>query len=1479
MQQKRDNMISVQAPALPKGGGAIQSMGEAMGAPGPNGLASVSLPFPISAGRGFAPSLALNYSSGAGNSVFGMGWSCDTLRISRRTSTSVPKYNHTDEFLAPNGEVLVEMVTTELEPNPVVSMMYGNLILPQPYTITRYLPAIDLTSARFEHWRGNADGSEFWLIHDPDGNLHILGKTSQARIADPAVPAHTAVWLLEESVNATGEHIYYRYAAENSDNLDLGGNENGRDNLAMRYLMEVFYGNVTAHYDLFLWDNDPQLQQWLFSVVFDYGERTCIPEQVPPYIAPDSWSARHDSFSSYAFGFELRVHRLCQQILIFHHFPQELNAPHTLVSRLLLEYQQQLTLSMLSAVQQLAYETDGFLQQLPPLELFYSRATDTFDARLWQEMPALSGLNDGLRYQMVDLYGEGIAGVLYRTDAAWLYRAPHRGGNGTDTVAWSDWQTIPEIPSIQDIRGRLLDLNGDGQLDWLIAQPGLKGFFTVKPDKSWSSFTPFDALPAEFFHPEAQFVDLVGSGVADLALLGPRSVRFYANDGEGFAPGIDVGQHNDITLPMPGRDASELVAFADLLGTGQSHLLRIRHNSVTCWPNLGYGRFGVPVDLPLDEDLDSGAAFNPEQLFLADIDGSGAVDLIYAQHDHVKIFMNRCGNGFESARILPLPPGIFYDRLCQLSLADTQGNGMAELVLTVPHMSPSHWRYPFNVAKPYLLIEMNNNMGANYRLGYRSSAQEWLDEKEENPDSVPGLPFALHLLVQTIILDEVTGNTLHQHCRYRQGVYDGKENEFRGFGYLEVEDTGTSSVSVGKNVPLTPPLLSKTWYHCGREHDEAWLYGKPWSGDAHAVTLNSTRLTRFEGGEDVTLCDAELDAETRWWMFRALKGTLLRNENYGLDGSSAQILPYHCAVTRAQVRLQQQTNRPIVMVFALEQVRSNYERLSIQDPQVSQQVTLQFDRYAHPLWTVSVAYPRRGEQTLTPYPPGLPEDTWHYSYDEQQQKLRLTESRTAVINLEDPQAWRVGLPHQSRSNILVYDTLPAEPISFETLILREGLLGDSQTRYFNGQTEIVYVNSTPDLRALVDFQRSAALDDAALMAYEGIPIPPGFDWVTLGYVQTSMLLPVAGSFATEAPVWAVESGFTTYASASGFYRPLKYQSTRLTGPVTSSWDNYWLCILSQKDASGNLIRNEYDYRFLTPVRITDINDNVHEVQLSALGNPSGSSFYGTEEGGAIGFWSVVDFPVSPRMTVADAINGAISPGYRQSISNISIQNLFSWMGTLSTSRVTPEQWALLCQSRLITPEGYIRAAGRRWATSPTALPDLPVSLARELQATTREPVHAVVLEADRYPEDFDQQTRIQLSYSDGFGRVLQQCALVAPGEAWQLEENGDVNVTEVEANPRWVVTGRVEYDNKGQVVRVWQPYFLNSWHYVTDSALRTQGYSDTLYYDATGRPSQTVTAKGHLRRVQYYPWFTVEEDENDTLPEDAEDAGFPRVQH
>ncbi|WP_333995499.1 SpvB/TcaC N-terminal domain-containing protein [Burkholderia orbicola] len=1477
---QKDTSVAVQSLALPKGGGALVGLGDSLSPIGPSGMAGLSLPLPVSAGRGYAPALALAYSSGAGNGPFGLGWQLGLPTIQRRTNRGVPRYDGgpEDEFVGPDGEVLVSERDDDGKTITASVSTYGTKTLSTTYQVTRYLPRVEGAFDRIERWQSADPIDDFWLIHGADGQLHCLGKTAAARIAHPDHPEQIAQWRIEESVNPSGEHIYYRYVAENADNV-IAGNESNRDHAANRYLAEVFYGNQTAAADLYLWDSaDASAQGWLFSLVLDYGERGVAFDTAPAYAAPggSTWALRADSFSRYEYGFEVRTHRLCRQVLMFHHFPRELKQDHTLVRRLLLTYQESAVLSQLTQARSLAYEADGTVQSLPPLELGYSAFEPAALADSYRVFDGVAELNDLTHYQMVDLYGDGLPGVLFRHGTGWRYRPPVRGKQGTDEVAYGDWQALPAVPSMQPARLTLMDIDGDGRLDWLVTQPGMSGCFALKEGNQWSGFTPFTALPPEFFHPQAQLADLVGAGLSDLALIGPKSVRLYANRRDGYAKATEVAHDGDESgLPMAGRDARELVAFSDVLGSGQSHLVRIRHDGLTCWPNLGRGRFGQPFQLAtLDFDR---ATFNPDQIFLADLDGSGAADLIYLERDHLTLYLNQSGNGFAAPVTLPLPQGLTFDRLCRVSIADLQGIGVASLVISHPHMAPSHRRLDFAHAKPYLMASVNNNMGASTTFAYRSSAQFWLDDKLAHPELTSALPMPIHTVAQVVTRDEITGNSVTQQYGYHHGVYDGVEREFRGFALVSAQDAQQVSTTVASDVPLAPPLLTRTWYHTGREADETRLFGPPYA-DADALTLKATRLTRYDTSQnqDVEL-DTKDDATTRRWLFRALKGVPLRQEVYGLDGSDKQAIPYTVSASRYQVRLVQAGAghaSPVALPGALEQVSYHYERIAV-DPMVSQQIQLQRDRYGAVTWQVGVNYPRRPKPQTNPYPDSLPATSWASSYDDQQTSLILTEQRSEPIHLDAHQAWRLGLPCLQRGNVLIYDAgqVPSGGLSFEAMSQSGGLLDADQARTYAGQQRIVYTDTPVALTALVDHVETAEFDDPALKAFEGVLDQKARDalLVQAGYQLGDRVL--SPGEAAEPQVWVARRGYTTYRPAAGFLRPSSQRTSLLTGKLTYEYDDHTCVLTKTTDALGNETTAEYDYRFLQPWRILDLNANTHEVLLDALGRVVAGSFYGTEEGQAVGFAAVEQF--SPRgLTLVQAIDNAGKTP--QQVASIQLVDAFSWMGQITQAALkdltddVPGLWHALEQHGFITADGMILATGHAWANGDTSLPDAPNGVRAVIQGTVRQPVHSVTLVADRYPSDPAQQVRVGVGYVDGLGRALQAVQKVPAGLAWQRETTGEIVVDEdgkpvdAEATTRWAVSGKVEYDNKGQPVRSYQPYFIDDWRYVADTAMRTCGYADTHFYDATGREVQVVTAKGYLRRTGYFPWFTVAEDENDT---------------
>ena len=61
----------------------------------------------------------------------------------------------------------------------------------------------------------------------------------------------------------------------------------------------------------------------MFEVVFDYGEHDRNRCQPTRRRCRQSWPRPPGSFSTYRAGFEVRTYRLCQRVLMFHHFPDE----------------------------------------------------------------------------------------------------------------------------------------------------------------------------------------------------------------------------------------------------------------------------------------------------------------------------------------------------------------------------------------------------------------------------------------------------------------------------------------------------------------------------------------------------------------------------------------------------------------------------------------------------------------------------------------------------------------------------------------------------------------------------------------------------------------------------------------------------------------------------------------------------------------------------------------------------------------------------------------------------------------------------------------------------------------------------------------------------------------------------------------------------------------------------------------------------
>lgn len=683
---------------LPKGGGAIHGMGEKFAANPVTGTGSMSIPIATSPGRsGFGPQLSLSYDSGAGNGPFGLGWNLSLPSITRKTDKGLPKYQdaqESDVFILSGSEDLVPVLIDQGGGKWTLEKIDPRVIGSNTYNIKSYRPRIEGLFARIEHWVNQVDPKDnFWRSISKDNITTWYGKTAESRIADPLDATRIFSWLICQSYDDKGNVIVYGYQAEDSENVDLSqvhernrGEKIDKLRSANQYLKRIRYGNQDPYLPKLSSDNpwpvppgteDPDgSKDWFFEVVFDYGEHN---ETLPlPHEAAIKWPVRNDPFSTYRAGFEVRTYRLCQRVLMFHHFPGEAGVEaNCLVRSTDFKYSYENDpdnaknpiYSFLESASHTSYqrkEGAGYLSKsLPPLEFKY---TQPIIDEMVQEVDTASLENlpyglDGANYQWVDLDSEGLSGILTEQGNDWFYKrnlsANHQVKDSstktekTRTVArFSTVERFARRPNTMLAGGQaqFMDLAGDGQTDLVEMDTPVRGFYERTVDQDWEPFQAFTSWPnVDTRNPNLKFIDLTGDGHADILISEDQAFIWHASLAEaGYGAAQRVQQQFDEEKGprLIFADSEQSIFLADLSGDGLTDLVRIRNGEVCYWPNLGYCRFGAKVTMDRSPWFDTCDQFNPRRIRLADIDGSGTTDILYLHGKGVHVYFNQSGNGW-----------------------------------------------------------------------------------------------------------------------------------------------------------------------------------------------------------------------------------------------------------------------------------------------------------------------------------------------------------------------------------------------------------------------------------------------------------------------------------------------------------------------------------------------------------------------------------------------------------------------------------------------------------------------------------------------------------------------------------------------------------------------------------------------------------------------------------------------------------------
>nr|WP_273944335.1 toxin TcdB middle/N-terminal domain-containing protein [Kutzneria chonburiensis] len=1057
----------------------------------------------------------------------------------------VPRYlDDQDVFLLSGGEDLV----------PVDGGAVGR---------QRYRPRTEGQFARIEHVR--ADGSDYWEVRGTDGALARFGTPRPAGApsdwrdpavdADPAEPGRVFAWQITESRDVLGNLIRYEYIRDT--------------------------GNEAAH----VWDQ-PVLSAISYA---DYGDRAA-----PSFLVrvDFDYEPRPDPFSDRRAGFELRTSLRCRTIRVSTHAADGISR---VSQEIRLGYRQAAYtgVTLLERVDPVGI--DGTAEEpLPPLTFSYAEfdpAGHRLD-RLTGPLPAVSLESPG--FALVDRLGSGLPDIVEFGAAKRFWR--NLGGLRFDSA-----RSIEQAPPGGPADGvEFMDADGDGRPD-LVLSGRTKGFpagyFPMTFAGGWSrrSFQPYRQTPAVGLgEPNVKLVDLDGDGLTDVLRSGSRLEAWF-NDRD---PRLAWRRTATSAGPARPPDLSDpRVRLADMTGDGLQDIVLLGNGNVRYWPNLGHNRWGTPVTMRRAPRLpggpDGGIGYDARRVLLGDVDGDGVADLVYIEDGRVLVWLNQSGNGWTAEPLTITGTPRFGGR-DSAQLIDLTGVGMGGLLFsrTADRPEPRFLDFTGGV-KPYLVVGMDNHLGATTRVEYRTSTAEFLrDQGNRATRWRTPLPMPVHVVSRIEVVDAISGGRLVSQFRYRHGYWDGYEREFRGFAFVEQLDSET----VGADEHFSPPTMTRNWFHVGPvaateagDWTELDLTAEYWNGDPPKLAAPAGQAAFLAGLSRADRRDA----------LRAMRGRLLRTELYALDGTDLASRPY--TVSESAIGVRQEAAR-VYFPFTAAGRTTQWERGT--DPHHEFTFHTGFDRHGFPLGQVHIAVPR-GRDPMVAAGPGAPylatssvieyadrDDADHYLVGHVSRTTNyevVNDGRLSVSDLRDAAVAGVSL------RVVAHSRTFYDGAAFTGLPL--GVLGDY---------------------GLPVREESLVFDDTFLPGLYGAT-PPVYlnpagvaSWPAEYPAEFRTLLPALAGYVhyADGAVPGSPAGYYTSTNRRRYdvHEPGRVPRGLVTasmdalgGVGTVSYDAHDLLPVRSADAVGLETLADNDYRVLHPRTVTDVNGNTSRAVYSPAG--------------------------------------------------------------------------------------------------------------------------------------------------------------------------------------------------------------------------------------------------------------------------------------
>lgn len=1445
--------------ARPNGGGSIRGMGERVEANPANGTCRIEVPLLLPEGRvPLGNNLVLSYGSGSGEGPFGLGWSLSLPQISRRTDKGLPNYGdagNADTFQLSGQDDLVpwlEAAQPEGAWRPKQDK-FGN------WTITRYRPRNERFDARIEQWcdSGNSQDPGHWRVTTSQNITYLYGFHEQARIADPANPSRVFAWLLQEVRDDRGNVAIYRYKAEDGDGVDPAAvherhrwSDGAYAATAQRYLKRVLYANLKPavlergnRFDPLDWPvASPHQDHWCYEVVLDYGEHD---KAAPSLAEPGRWALRRVGLSSYRSGFEVRTLRQCQRVLVFHRLPGKAAlagqpdpaARMECVREHHMRYRDDgddTVLSCLEAIEVIGLgrdERDNVLREpnsaLPPVRFSYSRAGEPVLRAAASESGPLPRGIDSTWARWIDLNGEGLPGLLWEQGASWYYRANRSQAIPAAKQALSQPGASSDVELATPVRLRglpsaasdsaraylLTDVDGDGRLDMMVTGDRDVGYWPREGAADcWDDFRAFHEVPVGVrSDPQARWVDLTGDGLADILITrGDELLWLHSLGSEGYEAAVrrlEVPREPSGGAPAVFADGTETLLIADMSGDGLPDLVRVRNGSVVYWPSLGYGRFGSPVVMSNCPLLDHPHQFDPKRVRLADIDGSGTTDLLYLKAERIDVYANAAGNRWirrPSLRLLPQ-----WTPAASVEIVDILGNGTSCVVWSGQTTGGKAESLKVldltGGSKPHLLVSMDNGFGGQTTIDYTTSAREYLEDKLIGRPWHTRVPFPVQVVSRITHADSHAATRRTTRYRYHHGHYDGREREFRGFAFVEewnVETVGGNGATEKQDEQ--PPRLTKRWFHTGawlRDDLAKRLAAEYWIDDEKNKKLSIESLSLRLPDTPALFGVAPLDQLDA---VRALAGRPLREEVYGLDGTEQQGVPFLIREFSHGLRvLQPRRERQPASVQVLDdqQLECLIER-GPPEPQGDAKPLPQQPRIQHTLALELDALGFVTRRAAVAY--------GHLTSADASQQ-------TTWVTIEDRQfhhftgladAYRTG-SQTGEQRQSAWAPLPWEGVLWSCDQLQEALSRSKRlapgAAPSPGSTERIQLI---EARYLEYWSDEAGPASAAKLGTASIRALLRSE-LRLAFTR-DMLAATLDARRFSGIDLAKEGGYVHGQQLKPEHpaESLPVDAWWAPSPVVTYDRARFMLAEEQIDPFGASTRFEFDEHALHLSRVTDAyaNSTLVDTDYHAL---------------------------APRL-ITDA--------------------------NLNRTAFRFDANARLVAMVLMGKEG--RSDGDS--------EDSPTALFIYALRTPGQPMMARSREREQH-RAADTRWRDTFTYTDGSGREILRKMRAEPGPVPVRDDQGALLLdgqgrpSESFAADRWVGSGRVVHNDKGNPIRQYEPYFATTSGFEPDAAVRQWGVSPTMTYDAMDRLVRSDQPDGSQQKVVYLTWSQEHWDEGDLV--------------